>query len=261
MSADAATLEAVLRTRRDGGGRCFVPYVTGGLPSVDVELLRALESAGADAIEVGIPFSDPVMDGGVIQEASRVALDRGTHVRDVLELIREAALGVPVATMGYANPIYRRGFASFLAEAADAGVSGVIVPDLPVDEAGEWIERCAAIGVDPVFLAVPGESEDRLTMTAKASRGFVYCVATYGVTGSRAELAGTAEEVVTALRPLTDAPLLIGVGITTPEQAAAACGFADGVIVGSAIVGPLLDGDRGAALDLARAFRDAIPRA
>lgn len=253
-----ADLEAALRTRRDVGGRAFLPYVTGGFPGVDADLLRGLEDAGADAIEVGIPFSDPVMDGGVIQEASRAALDSGVTPAGVLATIGQARLGVPVAVMTYLNPVLHRGFDSFLRTAADAGVAGVIVPDLPVDEGTEWAERASASGIAPVFLAAPGSSDQRLREIAATSRGFIYCVATYGVTGARDELSGMAAEVVAALRPLTDLPLLVGVGITTPEQAAAACAFADGVIVGSAIVRHLVDGDVDAGLASAAEFRRAI---
>ncbi|HEU4527618.1 MAG TPA: tryptophan synthase subunit alpha [Actinomycetota bacterium] len=252
-------LEAALRARRDGGGRAFVPYVTGGLPGVDAALLRGLEAAGADAVEVGIPFSDPVMDGRVIQEASRVALEAGARPAGVLSTVAEAKLGIPTVTMTYYNPVLRHGEDRFLDEAAAAGVSGAIVPDLPVDEAEGWIARCAESGVAPVFLAAPGSALGRLRAIAAGARGFVYCVSTYGVTGERAELAGTAEEVVAALRPLTDTPLLVGVGIGRPAQAAEVCRFADGVIVGSAIVRRLLEGDRRGALELAEAFRAAVP--
>jgi tryptophan synthase alpha chain len=252
-------LEAALRARRDGKGRAFVPYVTGGLPGVDAALLRGIQAAGADALEVGIPFSDPVMDGGVIQEASRLALEAGAGPKDVLATIREAELDIPVAVMTYLNPVVHYGQAEFLVDAGSAGVTGAIVPDLPVDEADEWITACEVVGVAPVFLAAPGSAPERLRRIAEASRGFVYCVATYGVTGERESLAGTAEEVVRALRPLTDRPLLVGVGIGTPEQAAEACAFADGVVVGSALVRHLVAGDPDAALSRAREFREAIP--
>jgi tryptophan synthase alpha chain len=252
-------LEGALRARRDGGGRAFVPYVTGGLPGVDAELLRGLEAAGADALEVGIPFSDPVMDGGVIQEASRLALEAGATLEGVLGSIKESGLTIPVAVMTYLNPVYRRGFDAFLGEATAAGVRGAIVPDLPVDESDEWRSLAAEAGVDAVMLAAPGSSEDRLRAIAAASRGFVYCVATYGVTGARERLATTAEDLVAAIRPLCDLPLLVGVGIGTPALAAAACRFADGVIVGSALVRRLVEGDRSAALAEAGAFRAAIP--
>jgi tryptophan synthase alpha chain len=250
-------LEPSLRSRLDAGGRVFVPYVTGGLAGVDAELLRGLEVAGADAIEVGIPFSDPVMDGPVIQEASRRALEDGATPSSVLGTIKEAGLEVPVAVMTYANPVWHAGHEAFLDACVDAGVSGVIVPDLPVDEAGDWTSACQRASVAPVFLAAPGTSDDRLRAIGETSRGFVYCVATYGVTGARDRLAETAEVLVGRLRPLTGRPLLVGVGIAEPAQAAEACAFADGVVVGSALVRPLLEEDPPAALALARAFRSA----
>ena len=252
-----ADLEPALRSRLDAGGRAFVPYVTGGLAGVDADLLRGLEEAGADAIEVGMPFSDPVMDGPVIQEASRRALQSGATPSTVLRTIGDAGLGVPVAVMTYANPVWHWGREAFLEACVDTGVSGVIVPDLPVDEAGDWTDACARASVACVFLAAPGTSDDRLRAIGGASRGFVYCAATYGVTGERERLAETAAELVGRLRPLTNRPLLVGVGIAEPSHASEACAFADGVVVGSALVRPLLDGDTATALRLARAFRAA----
>ena len=253
-------LEKALRSRRDAGGRAFVPYVTGGYPGVDADLLNALEKAGADAVEVGIPFSDPVMDGGVIQEASRRSLESGTRPADVLSTIRDAALGIPVAVMTYVNPVYRRGVAAFISDAVTAGVDGIIVPDLPVDEAGEFDEACRSRGVDAVLLAAPGAARDRLARIAAAAHGFVYCVGSYGVTGARRSLSEVAAEVVDSMRPLTDLPLLVGVGIGTPEQAGEACGFADGVIVGSALMELMVAGDRAGVIGLAAAIRESIPR-
>jgi tryptophan synthase alpha chain len=253
-----AELEAALRARRDGGGHAFVPYVTGGFPGVDGSLLRALQDAGADAIEVGIPFSDPVMDGGVIQEASRIALERGARPSAILASIADAGLRVPVAVMTYVNPVYRMGFETFATRARDAGVSGAIVPDLPVDELDGWGDACRAAGIDTVLLAAPGTTPERLALIAGSATGFVYCVSTYGVTGARDRLAGTAAQVVGAARSRTDLPLLVGVGIATPEQAAEACGFADGVIVGSSIMRPLVEGRAADALPTAEAFRAAI---
>ncbi|HEY8019198.1 MAG TPA: tryptophan synthase subunit alpha [Actinomycetota bacterium] len=252
-------LEVALRARRDAGGRAFVPFVTGGLPGVDAGLLRAIEDAGADAIEVGIPFSDPVMDGGVIQEASRLALEAGAHPPDILATIHDASLSIPVAVMTYVNPVYRRGIDRFLDEALAAGVAGIIVPDVPVDEAGPLDDAAATRGIDAVLLAAPGTAPARLAAIAERAHGFIYCVATYGVTGARESLATTARDLVSALRPLTDLPLLVGVGIGTPAQAADACAFADGVIVGSALMARLVEGDRDGALALAAAFRGAIP--
>jgi tryptophan synthase alpha chain len=252
-------LEVALRARRDAGGRAFVPFVTGGLPGVDAGLLRAIEDAGADAIEVGIPFSDPVMDGGVIQEASRLALEAGAHPPDILATIHDASLSIPVAVMTYVNPVYRRGIDRFLDEALAAGVAGIIVPDVPVAEAGPLDDAAATRGIDAVLLAAPGTAPARLAAIAERAHGFIYCVATYGVTGARESLATTARDLVSALRPLTDLPLLVGVGIGTPAQAADACAFADGVIVGSALMARLVEGDRDGALALAAAFRGAIP--
>jgi tryptophan synthase alpha chain len=253
-------LEECLRFRRDAGRKLLVPYVTGGLGSGWLDVVRAIADAGADAIEVGIPFSDPVMDGGVIQEASRLALEAGATPGGVLGTIKEAGLGVPVAVMTYVNPVYRRGLDAFLEDAVAAGVSGAIVPDLPVDEAAEWLAAAERAGVDAVMLAAPGSSAARLRSIASASHGFVYCVAAYGVTGVRDELASTARDLVAGVRPLTDVPLLVGVGIGTPEQAEAACAFADGVIVGSALVRHLVEGDRESAVSAAKAFRAAIAR-
>ena len=252
-------LEPTLRRRVDAGGRAFVAYATGGLPEVTPAFLLGLAAAGADAIEVGIPFSDPVMDGPVIQEASRRALEDGATVGSVLDLVAAASPGVPVAVMTYLNPILAMGTEEFLSRAAASGVSAAIVPDLPVDEADEWCGAAAEHRIETVFLAAPGTPSERLEKVARNARGFVYCVSTYGVTGERAELGGTAEELVTSIRPLTDRPLLVGVGIGSPDQAAAACRFADGVVVGTALVRPLLEGRIDDALDLAAEFRAAIP--
>ena len=252
-------LEAALRARLDRGGRAFVPYVTGGHPNVDAPLLRGLEAAGADAIEVGIPFSDPVIDGGVIQQASAEALEAGATPPSVLAEIRSSGVSVPIAVMTYVNPVYRRGIGPFLDDAVAAGVRAVIVPDLPVDEADELQAEAEGREVATVLLASPGTSAERLTTIGERARGFVYCVATYGVTGARDRLAGTARELVEALRPLTSMPLLVGVGVGTPAQATEACTFADGVVVGSALMDPVLRGEADAALALARGFREAIP--
>jgi tryptophan synthase alpha chain len=254
----APALEATLRRVRDGGRKAFVPYVTAGLPGVGPDLLRGLCDVGADAIEIGIPFSDPVMDGPVIQEAARRALDAGATPRDALALVERAALDAPVAFMGYLNPILAAGLDAFAAAAAGAGVSGAIVPDLPVDEASAWLEVCGRRGIAPILLAAPNAEPGRLEEIARGSRGFVYCVSTLGVTGSRERLSTAAREVVSALRPLTDTPLLVGVGVSTPKQAAQACAFADGVVVGTALMEPLLRGAPDEALTRAERFRAAV---
>jgi tryptophan synthase alpha chain len=241
-----------------GGGKAFVPYVTGGFPAVDASLVRALAEAGADAVEIGLPYSDPVMDGPVIQEASRVALEAGTRADTVLDLVRAADLAIPVAVMTYVNPVLAYGVDRFAADAADVGVSGLIVPDLPVDEADEWLDVLARHEIAPVMLAAPNSAPERLARIAAASRGFVYCVASFGVTGSRTELGESARALVGSLRPHTETPLYVGVGISTPDQAVEAVSFADGVVVGSALVEPLLRADRSEAIRRAEAFRRAV---
>ncbi len=253
-------LSARLRGRLGSGGKAFVPYVTAGLAGVDADLLRRIAAAGADAIEIGIPFSDPVMDGGVIQQASHRALVGGFRLRDAFSLASAAALEVPIVFMTYLNPVLNLGMREFLSAAAESGARGVIVPDLPVDEAGEWSALCEEKGVESVFLAAPGTPPGRLAAIAAASTGFVYCVSTYGVTGARDSLSSTARPLVDSLRSISDRLLLVGVGISSPEQAADACAFSDGVIVGSALVRPLLGGDREGCLELARSFREAVPR-
>jgi tryptophan synthase alpha chain len=252
-------LETALRKVRDGGGKAFVPYVTGGVPGVDAALLRSLADLGADAIEVGVAHSDPIMDGGVVQEASRIALEAGVHPADVLAMVAEANVDVPVAIMTYANIVSHPGLARFCDDARAAGVAGLIVPDLPVDEGSELRALAVDRGIDVVLLAAPGTSTDRYREIGEAAHGFVYCVATYGVTGARDELAATAREVVSAVRSFTDVPLLVGVGIATPALATDACAFADGAIVGSALMAPLLANDRAGFVSSAAAFRTAIP--
>jgi tryptophan synthase alpha chain len=256
-----ASLADALAAVRGGGGKAFVPYATAGLEGVDAALLTGFEDAGAHAVEVGIPFSDPVMDGAVIQEASRRALEAGTTPDDAFALVRDAraaGLSIPIAFMTYLNPVLAEGMEPFLQRAGECGVSGMIVPDLPVDEAATWLAACGDRGVAPVLLAAPNSSPDRLRAIAAASRGFVYCVSTFGVTGSREQLSSSAEAVVSALRPLTETPLIVGVGISTPQQATAACAFADGVVVGTALVEPMLAGDREETLARARAFGGAL---
>jgi tryptophan synthase alpha chain len=201
------------------------------------------------------------MDGAVIQEASRRALEAGTTPDDAFALVRDAraaGLSIPVAFMTYLNPVLAVGGERFLEDGADCGGSGMIVPDLPVDEAASWLDACAERDVAPVLLAAPNSSPERLRVIAAGSRGFVYCVATLGVTGSREQLSASAEAVVSALRPMTKTPLIVGVGISSPEQAAAACVFADGVVVGSALMEPMLAGDRQETLARANAFGERV---
>jgi tryptophan synthase alpha chain len=235
-------LETELRSRRDTGRKLLVPYVTGGLADDWPEVVRAIADAGADAIEIGIPFSDPVMDGPVIQLASEQALAAGATPVNVLDRLRTVDAGVPLAVMTYANIAYRSGHQRFASSLVESGVAAAILPDLPLEEVGPWAGAADAAGVETVLLAAPTASDERLSRICERSRGFVYAVGLLGVTGERAALATTALVIATRLKALTDLPVLVGVGVSTPEQAVEAAEVADGVVIGSALVRRLLEG-------------------
>ena len=236
-------LEQALRGARDAGKKLLVPYVTGGLGKDWLEVVRAVAAAGADAIEIGIPFSDPVMDGPVIQAASVQALEAGATPAGIIAALAGAEVDVPLAVMTYVNVVARTGYRRMARRLSESGVAGAIVPDLPIDEAGEWRREAAEAGVECVLLAAPTTPDARLVAICAASRGFVYAIGLLGVTGERSELAASALTIAHRCRAVTDTPVLIGVGISTPEQAAQACSAADGVVVGSALVRRLLDGE------------------
>lgn len=236
-------LEAALRAKRDAGRKLLVAYVTGGLGEDWLEVVRAVGAAGADAIEVGLPFSDPVMDGPTIQRASSRALEAGATPGSVLATLRGAGVGVPLAVMTYANVVFRPGPARFARALAGAGVAGAIVPDLPVDELGDWAAAADEAGIETILLAAPTTPEERLRLICERSRGFVYGVALMGVTGERASLTDSAAAMGRRLKACTDKPVLLGVGVSDPRQATEAATHADGVIVGSALVRRLLDGE------------------
>jgi len=240
---DGLHLEKVLRASRDAGRKLLVPYVTGGFPGWE-RAVEAVADAGADAIEVGIPFSDPVMDGPTIQAASEQALAAGATPMGIIdELGRLDVGGVPLVVMTYYNSVHRVGHERFASSLAAAGVSGAIVPDLPLEEVGEWAAAADAAGVATVLLAAPTGSDERLRRICERTRGWVYGIGLLGVTGERAELQRTALEIATRLKAVTDKPVLVGVGVSNAAQAAEVAQVADGVIVGSALVRRLLDGD------------------
>jgi tryptophan synthase alpha chain len=239
----ALGLEATLRATRDRGGKLLVPYVTGGMDDEWMVTLEGLAGAGADAIEVGIPFSDPMIDGPVIQEASLRALARGTTPERILADLSHLDVGVPLVAMTYYNLIYRAGHQRMAGLLAESGVSGAIIPDLPLEELGPWAEAADAAGVATVLLVAPSTPPDRLRAICERCRGFVYGVGRMGVTGEQATLAGSAREVAERVQAATDLPVCIGIGVSSPEQAATVCEVADGVVVGSALVRRLLEGE------------------
>jgi tryptophan synthase alpha chain len=236
-------LESHLRDRRDSGAKLLVPYVTGGLGAGWVDVVRAIVDAGADAVEIGIPFSDPVMDGRTIQEASQRALEIGATPTSILADVRAVDVDIPLVVMTYYNPVHHAGHERFAASLAGAGIDGAIVPDLPVDELDGWADAASAAGVETVLLAAPPTPDDRLRVICDRSRGFVYAVSLMGVTGERSQLAARAREVGQRCKAMTDTPVLLGVGISSAEQAVEAAAAADGVIVGSAVMSRVLRGE------------------
>jgi tryptophan synthase alpha chain len=236
-----ADLEKELRARRERGRKLLIPYLMGGMTEDWAQSLAAVVAAGADAVEVGIPFSDPMIDGPVIQEAALRALTRGTVPDVVLDGIARAEAPVPVVVMTYYNLVYRAGHRRMARSLAAAGVSGAIIADLPIEEIGPWAAEADAAGIDTILLVAPSSPPERVERICARARGFVYAVARMGVTGERSELGGDAAKVVDRIRTCTDIPVCVGVGVSTPAQAAEVCEVADGVVVGSALVRRLLE--------------------
>jgi tryptophan synthase alpha chain len=252
-------LEATLRAKRAGGRKLLIPYLMGGMSDDWEQSLAAVVAAGADAVEVGIPFSDPMMDGPVIQDAALNSLGRGTVPDQVLDGIARAEAPVPIAVMTYYNIVYRAGHKRMANSLMTAGVSGAIIPDLSLEEIAPWAEEADAAGIETVLLVAPSSPEDRVARLCARARGFVYAVARMGVTGERADLGDEARLVVEKIRRHTDMPVCVGVGVSTPEQAAEVCESADGVVVGSALVRRLLaDGGPEAAAEFVGSLRQAI---
>lgn len=235
-------IETAFRASRSAGRKLLVPFVTGGITDDWVDMLRACADGGADAIEIGIPFSDPVMDGPVIQDASVKALERGATPVSVLAEAAKADIGIPMVAMTSYNIAFRMGHTRYARMLADNGFAGTILPDLQLDEAEDWMQSAAAAGIENILLAAPTTPADRLARICVASRGFVYGIGTMGVTGERAALASTASEVATRLKATTDRPVLIGIGVSNGDQAAQVAAVADGVIVGAALVRRILEG-------------------
>jgi tryptophan synthase alpha chain len=254
-------VEPALRAARDKGRKLLVPYVTGGLREDWLAILSSMADAGADAIEVGLPFSDPMMDGPTIQEASLQALQRGTTPTSVLNELRSLEAPVPLVVMTYCNLVLRAGTKRFAAQLAGAGVRGAIVPDLPLEESAEWEADAAAGGVETVLLAAPVTPDYRLAVICEHSHGFVYGVNLMGVTGERDSLSTSSSVLAKRMKAATDKPVLMGFGITGPTQAVAAAEHSDGVVVGAALMRAALKGASPTEVgDLVATIRAALDR-
>ena len=250
-------LETQLRQRRDAGGKSLVPYITGGYPGWQ-DAIRACAANGADAIEIGLPFSDPVMDGPIIQQASQKALQAGATPISILQEVRSLDVGIPLAVMCYYNAVFHAGHEQFAFALADSGVSGAIIPDLPLEESGPWCEAADAAGVETVMLAAPTAPDDRLPRVVARARGFVYSVGLLGVTGERAALELTATDLARRLKAITDVPVLVGVGVSNAQQAAQAVQVADGVIQGASVMRRLIESGADAVGEYIAEVRRAI---
>ena len=233
-------IDETFRRLREEGRTGLVTYVTAGDPNRarTPGILRALDGAGADVLEVGVPFSDPLADGPVIQRASERALAGGTTLKTTLEVVASVrrTIRAPIVLFTYANPILAMGMERFVAEASSAGVDGVLTLDLPIEEAGEFRSALVAAALDPIFLLSPTTTDRRIRATAELGRGFLYGISRLGVTGVRAELANGASEMAARIRAATEMPLVLGFGVSTPEHVAAIGQWADAAVVGSGLV-------------------------
>jgi len=236
----SSRIAKTFRDIRKKNGKAFIPYIMAGDPGIQRtrELIRILEDCGADIIELGVPFSDPLADGPTIQKAAQRALDEGVTLKKVIELVAElrVASQIPIILMTYYNPVYKYGEERFAHDAVAAGVDGIIVPDLPPDEADNLIRHSRKSGLDTIFLLAPTSTDSRIQKVSRASSGFIYYVPITGITGAKLSLDASLESHMARIRNVTDKPVAVGFGISTPEEASAISRFADGVIVGSAIV-------------------------
>jgi tryptophan synthase alpha chain len=235
-------IEPYFCEKRAAGAPLLAVYVTAGLPGW-TDVVRAVVDGGADCVEIGIPFSDPIMDGPVIQQASTEALKNGATMHSILRDVATLDVDRPLVVMTYYNLIAHRGHERCARELVDAGVSGAILPDLQFDELDDWAQAADDAALATVLLVAPTTPDDRFARIAQRSRGFLYCVSLLGVTGERDSLETSAREIAARARAVSPVPALLGVGISTPDQAAAAAQISDGVVVGSALMRRVLDGE------------------
>ncbi len=233
-------LEDEFTAKRERGRKLLVPYITGGYPGWQAAI-RACAANGADAVEIGIPFSDPVMDGPVIQQASQAALEAGVTPASVLDEVPSLDVEIPLVVMTYYNLVHHPGPERFASDLERAGVAAAILPDLPLEESGPWCEAADAHGIETIMMAAPTAPDERLPLVAARARGFIYSVGLLGVTGERASLAETATDLAARLKAITDTPVLVGVGVSDAAQAHQATRVADGVIQGASMVRRLIE--------------------
>ncbi|MFC3893301.1 tryptophan synthase subunit alpha [Lentzea rhizosphaerae] len=257
------SVSEVFASARAESRAALIGYLPAGFPTVSgsKDYLHSMVESGCDLLEVGLPFSDPVMDGPTIQAAAEQALSAGFRVRDLFDVVASVAdAGGRAVVMTYWNPVLRYGVDAFARDLAAAGGLGIITPDLVPDEADDWMAASEAHGLDRIFLVAPSSTEERIDMTARASSGFLYATAVMGVTGARDVVSSAAPELVARVREHTSIPVGVGLGVRSGAQAAEIAGFADGVIVGSAFVSAVAEGDgavRALAADLAKGVRSA----
>ncbi|ONI63616.1 tryptophan synthase subunit alpha [Leifsonia sp. ALI-44-B] len=259
-----SAVATALQKRRDEDRGALIGYLPAGFPTIDdsVEAAIAIARNGVDVIELGLPYSDPVMDGPVIQAATQQALANGFRLRDGFEAVRRITQEVdtPVLLMTYWNPVVQYGVERFADDLVESGGAGLITPDLVPDEGGEWIDASARTGLDRVFLAAPSSSDERLRQAIDASRGFVYAVSTMGITGARSDVDQAARTLVERLREAGVENTCVGLGISTAEQVREVNEYADGAIVGSALVKALADGGVARVAEVARELSEGTYR-
>ncbi len=236
-------LESELRAKRDTGKKLLLPYVTAGIVPNWLDLVDSLVDAGADAIEIGIPFSDPALDGPTIEAAGVMALERGVRPQGILAELRERSFGVPLIAMTYYNLVFRYGHERFAADLVAAGGSATILPDLPREMAGEWRKAAAPHGIANVLLAAPVTTDQRLIILANETEGFLYTVNTMGTTGERQTMDDAGAALADRVKAVSDTPAIVGFGISTPEHAVKATRSADGIIIASALMRKLINGE------------------
>ncbi|MGW7054047.1 tryptophan synthase subunit alpha [Streptomyces sp. NPDC054887] len=265
MSGNIQLLSDTLERAASENRAALIAYLPAGFPTVDggIDAVKAVVAGGADVVEVGLPHSDPVLDGPVIQTADDIALRGGVKIADVMRTVREAhaATGAPVLVMTYWNPIDRYGVERFTAELAEAGGAGCILPDLPVQESALWREHAEKHGLATVFVVAPSSKDERLATITAAGSGFVYAASLMGVTGTRESVGAQAQDLVRRTRATTELPVCVGLGVSNAVQAKEVAAFADGVIVGSAFVQRMLDApDAAAGLEAVRALAGELAR-